>query len=186
MLFLKWNTQKSLKVIGFCMTKCKKIRKSRLVLALKWLHCTFSLYQDFIVNLIYKRFKIKCYFINTIFFIDRLFMQKYPSVVKVYFLKTCIDTRPDKVNHVTVQTHSGHWYLCTIHPHSQKHGITALQLAYVLLHVCVCIKSQWQGVDKSVSVSICKDHNMQTQCSPSQVQVDFRTMDYLTCTYLPG
>lgn len=45
-------------------------------------------------------------------------------------------------------THSSHWYLHTIHPHKQTHGITMLRLPYTLLHVCLCIKLQWQGADK--------------------------------------
>lgn len=74
------------------------------------------------------------------------FLKKHTHIhpYTAFCVWVCV-TSPDSV---PVDAHSSHWYLHTIHPHKQTHGITMLLLQYTLLHVCLCIKLKWQGTDK--------------------------------------
>lgn len=79
------------------------------------------------------------------------FLVRTENILHLAYFSPSKHTHPGSL---LLDAHSSHWYLHTILPHRQTHGITMLRLPCTLLHICLCMKLHWQGTDKRQSCSL--------------------------------
>lgn len=131
--------------------------------ALNWPHYMCCIISNLSAVYIVRMSKIFVLFFRTFLYTNNLFVRIFPSKHLWTHTQTQYIVCVTYPGSQPLDTHSSHWYMLTMHPHRQTHGITVLRLPYTLLYVCLCIKSQWQGADKrqncsqlaSVQATIC-------------------------------